>query len=36
MKKAELTAAVDAAKLETKNALHAIYDALNHVQQKKS
>lgn len=35
MKKAELTAAVDAAKLETKNALQTIYDALNHGQQKK-
>lgn len=34
MKKTELTAAVDAAKLETKNALQTIYDALNHGQQK--
>lgn len=34
MTKAELTAAVDAAKLETKNALQTIYDALNHGQQK--
>lgn len=34
MKKAELTAAVDAAKLETKTALQTIYDALNHGQQK--
>lgn len=35
MKKAELTAAVDAAKLETKNALQTVYDSLNHGQQKK-
>lgn len=35
MKKTELTAAVDAAKLETKTALQTIYDALNHGQQKK-
>lgn len=35
MKKAELTAAVDAARAETKNALQTIYDALNHGQQKK-
>lgn len=35
MKKTEPTAAVDAAKLETKNALQTIYDALNHGQQKK-
>lgn len=34
MKKAELTAAVEAAKLETKTALQTIYDALNHGQQK--
>lgn len=34
MKKAELTAAVDAAKTETKTALQTIYDALNHGQQK--
>ena len=34
MKKTELTAAVDAAKAETKNALQTIYDALNHGQQK--
>lgn len=34
MKKTELTAAVDVAKTETKNALQTIYDALNHGQQK--
>ncbi len=35
MKKTELTAAVEAAKLETKNALQTMYDALNQGQQKK-
>lgn len=35
MKKAELNAAVDAAKTETKNALQTVYDALNQGQQKK-
>ena len=34
MRKDELTAAVAAAKLEIKNALQTIYDALNHGQQK--
>lgn len=34
MKKTALTAAVEAAKLETKTALQTIYDALNHGQQK--
>lgn len=34
MKKKELTAAVDAAKNETGNALLTMYDALNHGQQK--
>lgn len=34
MKKAELTAAVEAAKAETKDALQTIYDALNYGQQK--
>lgn len=34
MKKTELTAAVDAAKNETGNALQTMYDALNHGQQK--
>ncbi|MBO5837266.1 MAG: hypothetical protein J6Q92_05165 [Oscillospiraceae bacterium] len=34
MTKAELTAAVEAAKTETKNALQTMYDALNHGQQK--
>lgn len=34
MTKDELTAAVAAAKAETKNALQTIYDALNHGQQK--
>ena len=35
MKKTELTAAVDAAKAETRNALQTMYDALNQGQQKK-
>ena len=35
MKKAELTAAVDAAKVETKSALQTVYDSLNQGQQKK-
>ena len=35
MIKQELTAAVDAAKTETRNALQAVYDALNQGQQKK-
>ena len=35
MKKAELTAAVEAAKVETKSALQTVYDSLNHGQQKK-
>lgn len=35
MKKAELTAAVESAKTETKNALQTMYDALNQGQQKK-
>lgn len=35
MKKAELTAAVETAKTETKNALQTMYDALNQGQQKK-
>ena len=35
MKKAELTAAVEAAKAETRNALQTVYDALNSGQQKK-
>jgi hypothetical protein len=35
MKKAELTAAVGAAKTETKNALQTVYDTLNQGQQKK-
>ena len=35
MKKAELTAAVDAAKVETKSALQTVYDALNQGQRKK-
>lgn len=34
MKKAELTAAVDAAKTETRDALQTMYDALNRGQQK--
>jgi hypothetical protein len=35
MKKTELTAAVNAAKDETRNALQTMYDALNQGQQKK-
>lgn len=35
MTKKELTAAVDAAKTETKAALQTVYDALNQGQQKK-
>lgn len=35
MKKQDLTAAVEMAKAETKNALQTIYDALNQGQQKK-
>ena len=35
MTKADLTAAVDAAKTETKEALQTMYDALNHGQQQK-
>jgi hypothetical protein len=35
MKKTELTAAVEAAKLETKDALQTVYDTLNQGQQKK-
>lgn len=35
MKKERLTAAVDAAKAETRNALQTVYDALNQGQQKK-
>ena len=35
MKKAELTAAVEAAKADTKSALLSVYDSLNHGQQKK-
>ena len=35
MKKAELTAAVEAAKAETKSALQTVYDSLNQGQQKK-
>ena len=35
MKKTELTAAVEAAKAETRNALQTVYDALNSGQQKK-
>lgn len=35
MKKAELTAAVQTAKTEIKNALQTVYDALNSGQQKK-
>lgn len=34
MKKERLTAAVDAAKAETRNALQTVYDALNQGQQK--
>jgi hypothetical protein len=35
MTKTELTAAVEAAKTETRNALQTVYDALNSGQQKK-
>lgn len=35
MTREELTAAVSAAKAETKNALQTVYDALNQGQQKK-
>lgn len=35
MKKSELTAAVEAAKTETRNALQMVYDSLNQGQQKK-
>ena len=35
MRKAYLTAAVQAAKTETRNALQTVYDALNQGQQKK-
>ena len=35
MTKAELTAAVGAARAETKMALQTVYDSLNHGQQKK-
>lgn len=35
MKKTELTAAVDAAKTETKTALETVYNALNTGQRKK-
>lgn len=35
MNKQELTAAVDAAKTETRNALQTVYDSLNNGQQKK-
>lgn len=34
MKKSELTAAVEAARAETRNALQTVYDSLNHGQQK--
>lgn len=34
MKKAELTAVVEAAKVETREALQTVYDSLNHGQQK--
>lgn len=34
MTRDELMAAVEAAKLDTKNALQTVYDALNHGQQK--
>ncbi|MBQ8893366.1 MAG: hypothetical protein IJ043_03040 [Clostridia bacterium] len=34
MKRAELTAAVEAAKADTKTALQTVYDALNQGQQK--
>lgn len=35
MKKSELTAAVEAAKAETRSALQTVYDSLNQGQQKK-
>lgn len=35
MKKTELTAAVDAAKISTRDALQTVYDSLNQGQQKK-
>lgn len=35
MKKKDLTAAVEEAKAETKNALQTVYDALNQGQRKK-
>ena len=35
MKKSELTAAIEAVKTETKNALQTMYDELNQGQQKK-
>jgi hypothetical protein len=35
MNKSELTAAVEAAKTETRNALQTVYDSLNQGQQKK-
>lgn len=35
MKKSELTAAVEAARSDTRNALQTVYDELNHGQQKK-
>lgn len=35
MKKSELNAAVEECKLETKNALQTVYDALNSGQKKK-
>lgn len=35
MTKADLTAAVEAAKTETKEALQLVYDTLNHGQQQK-
>lgn len=34
MTKNELMAAVEAAKIDTKNALQTVYDAMNHGQQK--
>lgn len=34
MTKAELTAAVEAAKAKTRNALQTVYDSMNHGQQK--
>ena len=35
MTRTELTAAVDAAKLETREALQTVYDSMNHGQQNK-